>query len=376
MTAGAQFLSNEEMRLVQSAPQGGVVKLAELWKSQATLLAPQLNIVPVRGPQFLLSDKPEYFYTGNGVSMDEHVQPGQVRLYIYHVPFPGDKPKIISAVIDNLGSNLMDLHFVRQAFPKPGTDYHLIGKTGLIQYFDSKPSKTTNHIAVGGRMIIDTAMDSTLVFRDQLVHGFYEFEITQPGRIRVFERDPDRDSLSEVDKLPSLPLELAGFTANGAGRGSYPTNNFLVTNTGGVSIETTNGPMRIILADGRRDKSVTGRDGISGTVVKNHGDYGVMYHIKLDWKSSDGRGIVLLMARTYEGGKWCETLSAAMHVNSAYWKENTVAIPTGRVDFGKDGEMVVIQKYPPPTSREGVIEFDYSPPGASCLPTPMILLPY
>ena len=55
------------------------------------------------GPQFLFSDRPEYFRSGDGIAMQEDVKPGVVRLYVYHCPDPKGGKKIISAVIENRG---------------------------------------------------------------------------------------------------------------------------------------------------------------------------------------------------------------------------------------------------------------------------------
>ena len=52
------------------------------------------------------------------------------------------------------------------------------------------------------------------------------------------------------------------------------------------------------------------------------------------------------------------------------------AIPSRGSHFGKPGDAVLLQKFPPlPKGKTGVIEIEYSPPGASCIPTPMVLVP-
>src|SRR5581483_5815771 len=149
-------------------------------------------------------------------------------LYIYHVPQPSNGPKTISAVIENIGSTPLQFHFLRRAFPKPGRDYHLIAKTALAHFFDSQPEKSTRQLASGARMAIDPDMDATTATTDQLVHGFYEFEINQPTRVTVFERDPGQSSAEVIDKLPVLPARLPGRGESGAGRGLFSSSNFEV----------------------------------------------------------------------------------------------------------------------------------------------------
>ncbi len=49
-------------------------------------------------------------------------------------------------------------------------------------------------------------------------------------------------------------------------------------------------------------------------------------------------------------------------------------VPTGQIHIQDDG-LVLLQVFPPPEGGKGTIRLTYSPPGASCLPTPMVFLP-
>ncbi|HZV33071.1 MAG TPA: hypothetical protein VFB72_00735 [Verrucomicrobiae bacterium] len=374
----AQELTSAETQALRSAPQGSVLTLSNIWSHQRDLPRIPLEISDVHGPQLLLSDKPEYFQTGNGISLQEEAKPGLVRLYIYHVPQPDAGPKTISAVIQNLGKHPLKFRFLRRAFPKPSRDYHLIGKTGLIQFFDSHPDKTFRRIPPGGRMVIDPDMDATTVTTDELVHGLYEFKINQPARISVFERDPGQSSIAVLDQLPKLPRDLPGYEGSGAGRGLFLTSDYDVSGENGFAIDTINGPMRLLLADGRKDAWVRGRDSIAGLEDgRDSGNYGVIYRVRLKYRSGDGRGLALFITKPGRGGRWCGGQAGAVKVSRGTWPEGTVAVPTGRVAFGNPGEMVFIQKFPPlRKGKTGTLEIVYSPPGASCIPTPMLLVPF
>lgn len=374
----AAELTANEAAIPRSAGQGRVVTLSNLWSSQHDLPQVPLKISDAHGPQLLLSDKPEYFYTGNGISLQELVQPGTVRLYIYHVPEPTNGLKVISAVIENHGKKTLKFRFLRRAFPKPSRDYYLVGKTGLAQFYDARPEKTFRHIPPGGRMVIDPDMDRTRVTTGQLVHGFYEFEINQPASVTVFERNPDESSVEVIDRLPRLPRNLPGHEGSGAGRGIFLSSDFDVTCEKGFVLDTARGPMQLVLADGKRDPYVRGRDDLELLdSVRDSGNYGVLYHIKLKHSSSDRRGLALLITKSEQGGQWCALQSGAVRVSCGEWPAGTVQIPTGRVAYGKPGEMVLIQKFPPAhPGWTDTIDILYSPPGASCIPTPMLLIPY
>jgi hypothetical protein len=213
------------------------------------------------------------------------------------------------------------------------------------------------------RVVIDPAMDKVAVKKDELAHGFYELEIDQPGRISVLQRNVDQDSTKAVDELPKLPFE-----SKNAGRGSFAVSNYDVVTP---VVDTAGGPVQILVADGERDPWVKGKDGISGADVKLSGNYGVMYRMKIRWKSTDGRGVALVMANPRFDNKWCSALAAAVVVDG-----KVVALPATQTNFKVLPEAAVIGVWKAAEGgKEQVIELVYSPPGASCLPTPIVLIP-
>lgn len=328
------------------------------------------------GPQFLFSDKPEYFRTGNGIAMQEDVQPGIVRFYAYHVPTPDGKPHTISSVIENLGNQPMSFRFMKYAFQAPGGDYHKIGKGGLIDFFNSKPFSEVRTLAPGKRMVIDPKMEAKPVTKDQLVHGFYEFEIDQPARVTTFQRDPEQDSLTVIDQLEKLPQVLPGTHPSGAGRGLFLTSDFEVTIE--KVIDTKDGIQQLILADGKTDPWIIGRDSIGGdTKQMNKGNYGVMYKIRLQRKSSDGKALAVVLTNGRADAKWCKFAAAGVWVSDGIHPGGAIPLPKNQVRFEGLPQAVVIQTFAPvPAGETQTLELIYSPPGASCLPTPILLIPF
>lgn len=373
----ARELTPTEQSTLLSARPGDVLQLGEFLSARPDLPLVPLQIKAAPGPRLLLSDKPEYLLVGDGITLREEVAPGKVRLYLYHVPTPGPDAKTISAVIENLARKPMRLRFTHRARPQPGTDYHFIGKTGLLDYFNSRPEKGTSTIAPHALALLDPQLDAAVAMRDQLVHGFYEFEISQPARITVLQRAVSERSLTVVDTLPLLPQTLPGkATGNGAGRGIFPVSNFTVVNAPGTRLDTAQGPQQLIVADGKSDGWIEGRDSIDGRASRNVGNYGVIYRIRLTRASSDGRALALLMGKINSSSRWCGAQAGAVQVSRGDWPAGTVAIPRDRVFFGKPDEAVLVQTFPP--LRKGkteTIEINYSPPGASCIPTPMVFVP-
>ena len=213
-------LSETENLRLRAAKPGAVVQLPEFLKRRADLPHLPATVAPDVGPQFLLSDKPEYFYSGNGIALQEEVQPGVVRLYLYHVPTPGEARKTITAVLENLGDKPLKLSFRSQAAPPPGRNYPQAAKAALAQFLKPKPATGSRTLPAKACAPLDPLLDGRTAGRDELVHAIYEFEITQPARVTVLQRDPEQKSVEAVVKLPKLPQVLPGHEkGNGAGRG-------------------------------------------------------------------------------------------------------------------------------------------------------------
>ncbi|HEX7010744.1 MAG TPA: hypothetical protein VF184_12240 [Phycisphaeraceae bacterium] len=365
---------------LRQAEPGGMLDVTGLIEGNGTAPIPLFEVErrDAPGPQFLISDKPEYFRTGDGIALQEPVEAGTVRLYVYHVPEPTESRKTITAVIENTGSQPMRFRFLRYAFPEPGKDYQKIAKQALVTFLKSQPSSTTRTVAPGQRMVIDPAMDRRVVGKDDLVHGFYEFEIDQPGIVTVFQKNPEEDSRRVIDRLPKLPPVLPGWHPSGAGRGWFAVCNFEVEPKHQAVYDTAQGVMQILVADGEHDPWITGRDSITGqSDVPNKGNYGVMYRIRIPYRTSDGRALAVIVYNPRGGGKWCNAQALAVRVNDGRAPAGVIEVPANQVRYNSPPEAALVQCYPPQQAGQtGIIEITYSPPGASCLPVPFVLVPF
>ncbi len=371
--------AGERDHTLSTARPGQVVRLDPALLDEKATPVLDVRRRPIDGPALLLSDKPEYFRTGDGIALRERVEPGRVRLYVYHVPDPNAEAKVISAVIENLGDAPLMLLFDKHAFPEPSGAYHHIAKSALRAYFDEPPPAMIKTLMPGQRMPIDETMDATVVGKDDLVHGLYEFRINQPAEVTVFERDPDQDSRSVIDGLPELPRVLEGFHPSGAGRGRFDTADFEVAPADdGYVYDTAEGPTQIILADGQRDPWVRGVDSLSGLQDgENKGNYGVFYRLRVPWRSGDGRGLAVVVYNARAAAQWCGRQYVVVRVNEGVFPGGTVAAPEEATTYGGPPEAALLQRYEPGADGAGgTLELTFSPPGACCLPAPILLIPY
>lgn len=359
---------------VLEAPQGKVVDIGPALKGPLafdTLERISYNREVLPGPLFCISDDPEYFREPEGCAFRETVKPGVIRLYTYHVNGVRDTKKKITTVIENLGTVPMTVRFIKSTLQGPSLNYHAVGRGGLVDFFSGKTTKQLLHIPVGGAAPLDAVAETKVVQYDELIHGFYEFDINQPARISVIMTDPSIDSV-EANKRITKVLKRKG----NAGRGQFPVSNYKISLYGDAAIDTATGPRQLIVADGKQDPWIAGVDTSVTTDTLNKGNYGVVYDIELPYRSTDGRSLALLTWNPRSQAKWCGKMTLAMEVSAGKFPGGLVQVPNDAVNFGSETEAAVLQVFPPPPPGEtSTIKLRYSPPGACCLPVPFLFVP-
>lgn len=370
----AQKLDQKLNQALLETSQGGIVELPDFISSNFPLVDYEKMILP--GPQYLISDDPEYIRIPEAIAMQEAVQPGAVRLYIYNVngvEKPRKMDRKITAVIKNNGQSTMHLRMLKYSSQKPSANYYKIGKEGLADFFASNIDKDVITVAPGETVPIDQRLEEQVVKYNELVHGFYEFVINQPAEISILQTSPSTPGAAALDQIEKV---LPPKSHSGAGRGLFGVSNYQITNNEDV-IDTKDGPVQIIVADGESDPWVKGKEGSTGKQASLAGNYGVMYEMELKWKSSDGKGLALVSWNSRAGNnRWCGGMAASMVVSEGKFEDGIIQIPKDQLVTKAAPEAVLIQIFTPAEdSEEQTIKMTYSPPGASCLPTPLIFIP-
>lgn len=362
-------LPNDIAESIRNAAQGDVIPMGA-YDMEA------LPIVPVKqqasGPPLLFADDPEYIRVPEAAVLREVINPGVTRFYLYHCNGTTGTKSKISPVIENLGPDTLHFRFRRYAFPGVSLDYGKLGKEGIRDFIAGKSHPQVKTVPPGGAVPFDDACEQSLVPFDNLIHGWYEFETDQPARLTVLQTDPGTSSTVANARIKTL---LPPRSKSGAGRGYYPYSEYEVTQPEGQVIDTAQGPQQIFLADGVLDRWLTGWDSTSTTPVQLKGNYGVVYHIKLKRTSTDGKALALLTwnARTKSG---CGAMGGCTGVNAGKFPAAPVMVPTKEGVVRGGDKAVLLQVYPAvPAGETQQIEITYTPPGASCLPTPLLLIP-
>jgi hypothetical protein len=332
-------------------------------------------------PLLVLSDKPEYFRTGNGIAMREPVPAGRVRFYAYHVPVPIDGSKRVIAVARNEGDSPVKLRETRAARPNVGGDYHRIARDGMLGLFHEPLSEPIERVIAPGSLLV-IADSGEVERRDLLLHALIEFSIDGPivletaqidGAVDVADTASVKQAMAGLDLLPQI---LPGQRASGAGRGQFKDNTFDVTPGDQAIYDTAMGVRQIVVADGQDDPWLSGVDSITGELTINKGNYGAVYRIRVPFKSSNGKRLGVLMVTARTDNQWCRAATAVVKVSDGVHAGGVIELPRDAIRFYQIPEAVVVQTFPAPSAdATGMIEIDYTPPGACCLPTPILLVP-
>ncbi len=371
ISANAQQLKPELGKKILNTKQGEIVQLPDFLSDDIKHLEYQKIVLP--GPQFIISDDPEYIRVSEGIAIKEKVKPGVVRLYVYNVNGVREPEKIdrkISAVIKNTGNSTLNLKMLKYSSQAPSTNYFKVGKQGLADYFASNGFKKVVKIAPGKTVAIDQNHEKSIVKYDELVHGFYEFLIDQPAEIAVVQTAPNISSAKAYNDIK----KVIPTNHQNAGRGLFGISNYKVFND--EVIDTKNGVVQLVVADGVKDPWVLGIEGESGKVSKLAGNYGVMYDVELKWKSTDGKGLALVTWNSRTDNKWCSGMATSMEVSGGKFEGGIIQLPSDKLTTRGAPEAIVIQVFKPEEiGKEQILKLTYSPPGASCLPTPLIFIP-
>jgi hypothetical protein len=265
----------------------------------------------------------------------------------------------------------MTLQMLRYSSQKPTTNYFLAAKNGLRDFLSTQTTKYIYTIKPGEAISLDPQLEKNIVKYDELVHGFYEFLVDQPAQVNILQTSPETSGATALKRIKSV------FPTKGinAGRGLFGVANYLIKPID--TLNTSDGAKHLIVADGNRDPWIEGTEGSVDKWVRNEGNYGVLYKIDMKWKSTNGKGLALVTWNSRAGNNnWCGGMANTMIVNGGKFKEGIIQLPSNELMVRTMPDAILIQIFKPDSSKEiQNIELTYSPPGASCLPTPLVFIP-
>ncbi|MBE3577736.1 MAG: hypothetical protein IMX00_08600 [Limnochordales bacterium] len=326
------------------------------------------------GPDLLFSDQPEYV-KGEGI-LSRATFSGPWRLFVYHVNEETTGYKYFPVIIRNLGEREVNVTVTRQGVRGPSQGYLWVGQESLRDFLLPQHPRTIT-IPAGGWALLDPVGLSRPVAYNQLIEGLYEGDTDGPIEMLVLAAN----SPSDLDPARFEPIPVPAGEVN---RGTFgPADRT-------VNLENAGEEAVWLLASGNYyDTFLTGRDELDGNTRVNFGNYGVIYHVNLRLRAGTevaetatgtssateaGRG---RKVRIYFGsGSGCG-FAGAILVTAGPGAGRVIRIPeTPRRYFSGYGtEMSYIAEVELRPGEETLFSFDFMPPGASCLPALLYILP-
>jgi hypothetical protein len=372
MQLKAQTITAEMNKAIVESKQGSIVNLPGVLTEKMPSLGYKKIVLP--GPQYFISDDPEYIRVPEAIAFKGFAEPGAVRFYVYNVNGVKEPEKIdrkIMVVLKNTGKAPLHLRMLKYSSQKPSGNYFQIGKQGLADYYNAKPSDEIRTVAPGAAITLDPKHEKNIVKYDELVHGIYEFVIDQPAELNVIQTDTKTSGPEALKRITNV---LPPKSKSGAGRGLFGISNYQVATDS--LYDTKQGMVQVVVADGNKDPWVLGKEQTTGQTSTLAGNYGIIYNMDIKWKSTDGKGLALMTWNARADGGWCNGMAAAMVASKGKFDAGTVLLPSDQLITKKAPEAILIQIFTPSASgEEQTIHLTYSPPGASCLPTPLLLIP-
>ncbi len=321
------------------------------------------------GGKLLFSDSPEYVKE-NGILYSDIVE-GDCRILFYHLNESGVN-KRLAVVVENVYDGFNTVDITRGAIGEPSEDYLKVGKSVQTQYM-SKNFHSSLYMLRGDKKLLVDEISSYLMRPGQLIYGVYDFYAAHPVRVSVMMYPQAADPISFINRAKVLAKDEYRL------RGTFEGMNRKITATKKYNSER-DGIMYIMLADDVNDKFKLGIDATDGSEVKNVGNYGINYELEIETETPTR------ICLTPLGGVYAGAMRIKYNDN-----EKVIETPKGRIYFGektpKEPESVrkareeglsLLTTYTELAELGnyfGMVNFQYSPPGASNLPVDIVLMP-
>lgn len=326
-------------------------------------LTPGLNTMkewPVQSAEtsgtLLFSDSPEIVQQ-DGILYSDTVE-GKGRILYYHLNGTKENKKI-AVVLENLSAQDTVVAVTRGGMGGPSEDYLDVGKTTQTEYFFA-PKLNKIYLEGSSRRLLDARMGTIVVAPDKLVYGVFDFTANAPVKISVVMLPAEEDPLAFVDKAKVLPADSHRL------RGTFAGMDRFITSEKPYDPEK-DGAIYFSLADDKSDLYRMGIDATDGSIVKNYGNYGVLYSIHIPTRGSGKTRYYLKPC----GGVYAGVVTARTGLNG---REEMISTPGNRTFFGDDPKKIDLADLGT-YSNLNAPWFKFSPPGASNLPVRLILMP-
>jgi len=217
------------------------------------------------------------------------------RVFLYHVNGYAKNKMKFAVLIKNRGTVAATLTVQKKGTAGPSTSFAYVGKLGFQRWLSSTAGSGVQ-VAAGAWARLDSTFDATQVASGNLLHGIWDYSISQPHTITICSLDAADDPITVCPGLSVLARDTHK-------RGTFPYADKVYDTASGVSISTSAGIQQFPIAGGTtNDENAVGIDETDDTSMTNVGNYGILYRIHLTTSHPDGQNLGFLF--NPRGGGW------------------------------------------------------------------------
>ncbi|WP_338824628.1 hypothetical protein MHOCP_02380 [Moorella humiferrea] len=287
------------------------------------------------GPRLLFSDDPEYIEKPGILYRDK--LKGEGRLYFWHdVNCPGSLK--VYALAINTSPREAEVNILKEGYGGPSNNVYLVARTAFTAYYNSQGQRRYT-LKPGQILVLNPGAPAAV--RYQVVHGIIDLKTSEEITVAFVAVPATANVIETYSRLAVLPKDGVHVRGTFAAADREMTLDLKTAKTG-----------FILLADGNDDKFMVGVDGITGSSVRNVGNYGMLYRLKI--KSDKKTGVYLIPAGGSFGG-------------ALIFNAEEVSVPLDGFISSPDQAV-----YLGTTVPDGITEMLFMPPGGSCLPVKLL----
>ena len=284
------------------------------------------------------------------------------RVFLYHVNNKASGKMKFSVLIKNNTTASATLTLQKSGSAGPTTSYLYGGKLSYQRWLSSSAGSART-VASGAWIRLDTVFDALQASPNNLLHGIWDYSMTQPHQILVVALDANDDPITVGPGLSLLSRDTHQ-------RGTFPFCDKVYDTAPSVVFETSGNIKSFPVGGGTApDDHAVGVDATDGTAMTLSGNFGINHKMHLAMTSSDGKNIGILI--NPRGGQW----GGAVWAMSGVFPSGKFLIPAGTASTGDNTKGAVEGKYAPGTGSLNVWA-QFMPTGGSSLPVRFVLVPY
>lgn len=299
------------------------------------------------GQTLIRSNSPESIVQDGIYYMDEAA--GEIRLMLHHHNRTlGSKRMYV--IVTNPNEMPANVYVDRVGIGGPSSYVTTSGKVAVGRYLESRlvytPSRRTELQPGESRIIIPELSENPLR-SEQVITLFADVRTDAAVRFTIVVVGADDDVFARLPELPVLDWDGKHV------RGTFERPSRII-----VANQLVGGEMaRMVLADKVIDPRLNGVDPLTGSVVANDGNYGVLYVVKLN-RVMPNTGIVI----NPRGG----------HYGGAFTVNGQVVYATSNSILRNPNEAAILYKT---GSEVESVEIIFTPAPGSNLPINLLLIP-